>query len=397
MQETLITIGDRDITLAQGLIALAVVLFLLGFMMLIGAWRARANRIGSEKAAADRARDLETQVGALLQSQSEMTGRMQTMAEIFGSRQSELNTSLSERLDGIGHRLNQSVGTATKQTQDHLKQLHERLAVIDAAQKNIDNLAGQVTTLSNILGNNQSRGAFGQGRMETIVADGLPKGSYSFQPTLSNNSRPDCLINMPNDAPPLVIDAKFPLGAFNALKEAENPDARKAVLQRFRGDVIKHIKDIRERYLIAGETQDTAFMFVPSESVFAEINEQFEDVVARAHKARIVIVSPSLMMLSIQVIQAILRDARLREQAHVIQSEVVNLLDDMSRLGERVDKLKAQFSRAQATVNEISVSSEKVNRRGRRIEGLGFGEDNAGSDADKSVAKATPPRLVVSD
>ena len=393
MQEILFTLGNRDFTVFQGLAALGAALFVLFALMLIALWRGRRSRLAAEREAARRARDLEAQVAALLSAQSEMTGRMQTMSEIFGSRQSELNKSLSERLDGIGHRLNQSVGSATKQTQDHLKQLHERLAVLDAAQQNINDLTGQVTTLSNILGNKQARGAFGQGRMEAIIADGLPSGSYSFQPTLSNNSRPDCTIAMPNDAPPLVIDAKFPLEAFNALKEAESPEARKSALQQFRNDVVKHVKDIKDRYLIPGETQDTAFMFVPSESVFAEINEQFEDVVTRAHKARIIIVSPSLMMLSIQVIQAILRDARLREQAHVIQTEVINLLDDMTRLGERVDKLKAQFSRAQATVNEIGVSSEKVARRGQRIEGLSFGEE-----ASESAPKGpTTPRLVVSD
>ena len=167
---------------------------MLFILLLIGAWLGRSRRLAAETEAARRSRDLEGQVSALLQAQSEMTGRMQTMSEIFGSRQSELNKTLSERLDGIGHRLNQSVGSATKQTQDHLKQLHERLAVIDAAQKNIHDLAGQVTTLSNILGNKQARGAFGQGRMEAIIADGLPTGSYSFQPTLSNSSRPDCTI-----------------------------------------------------------------------------------------------------------------------------------------------------------------------------------------------------------
>ena len=391
MQDILFTIGNRDITVLQGLAGFAAIVLLLALMAVIMALRSSARRRAAEQSAEGRARDLESQVATLLQAQSEMTGRMQTMAEIFGARQAELNKSLSERLDGIGHNLNQSVGTATRQTQDNLKQLHERLAVLDSAQKNIQDLTGQVTTLSNILGNKQARGAFGQGRMETIVADGLPAGSYAFQTTLPNGARPDCLVSMPNDAPPLVIDAKFPLEAFNALKEAGNANDRKAALQQFRGDVITHIKDIRDRYLIAGETQDTAFMFVPSESVFAEINEQFEDVVARAHKARVVIVSPSLLMLSIQVIQAVLRDARLREQAHVIQAEVVNLLADVVRLDERVEKLKAQFSRAQATINDITVSSQKVSNRGRRIEGLGFGE---GED-DKVEAGRDQPRLVV--
>ena len=384
MQDILITIGNRDITVLQGLTGFAALVLFVVLVAIILAILSSGRRRAAEQLAEGRARDLEGQVAALLQAQSEMTGRMQTMAEIFGSRQAELNKTLSERLDGIGHNLNQSVGNATKETQDRLKQLHERLAVLDSAQKNIQDLTGQVTTLSNILGNKQARGAFGQGRMEAIVADGLPVGSYAFQATLSNGSRPDCLVSMPNDAPPLVIDAKFPLEAFNALKEADNPNDRKAALQKFRSDVVTHIKDIRDRYLIAGETQDTAFMFVPSESVFAEINEQFEDVVARAHKARVVIVSPSLL------IQAVLRDARLREQAHVIQAEVVNLLADVVRLDERVEKLKAQFSRAQATINEIDVSSQKVTNRGRRIEGLGFGE----TGDDEAVSDRTSPRLV---
>ena len=179
-----------------------------------------------------------------------------------------------------------------------------------------------MTTLSNILANKQTRGAFGQGRMEAIVSDSLPPGAFAFQFTLKSGSRPDCVIHLPNDAPPLVIDAKFPLEAYNALKAAETPEALKAAQQQFRGDLVKHVKDIREKYLVPGETHDTAFMFVPSESVFAEIHERFDDVVQRAYRARVVIVSPSLLLLSIQVIQAVLRDHRLREQAHVIQDEV---------------------------------------------------------------------------
>ncbi|MFB2608469.1 DNA recombination protein RmuC, partial [Rhizobium phaseoli] len=183
----------------------------------------------------------------------------------------------------------------------------ERLAVIDAAQNNIQTLAKDVVGLQAILSNKQTRGAFGQSRMETIVADGLPMGAYAFQQTLSNGSRPDCTIRMPNGAPPLVIDAKFPLEAWNAIRDAGSPEAAKLAGQQFRRDMEIHIRDIAEKYLIQGETQDTAFLFVPSESIFAELHENFEPVVQKAHRARIVIVSPSLLMLSIQVIQAVLK------------------------------------------------------------------------------------------
>ena len=218
--------------------------------------------------------------------------------------------------------------------------------------------------LQAILANKQTRGAFGQSRMEAIIADGLPQGAYEFQATLSNGTRPDCLVRMPNNAPSLVIDAKFPLEAWNSMRETEQPEARKNAVAQFRRDMEIHIKDVSDKYLITGETQDTAFLFVPSESIFADIHEHFEALIQRAHRARIVIVSPSLLMLSIQVIQAILKDARMREQAHVIQGEVIRLMEDVGRLDERVRKLQTHFVQANKDIDDILVSSNKVTRRG---------------------------------
>jgi len=241
-----------------------------------------------------------------------------------------------------------------------------------------------VVQLQAILSNKQTRGAFGQARMEAIVADGLPMGGYEFQTTLSNGNRPDCLIHMPNGAPALAIDAKFPLEAWNAIRAAEGAEAQKMAAQAFRRDLEVHIRDISEKYLIQGETQDTAFMFVPSESVFAEIHEHFEAIVHRAHRARIVIVSPSLLMLSIQVIQAILKDARMREQAHLIQGEVVRLMEDVARVDERVRKLQTHFGQAARDIDDILISTAKVTRRGEKIEALEFGVPDA---PDSAAAK----------
>ena len=226
--------------------------------------------------------------------------------------------------------------TATRQhTADNLAKLNERLAVIDGAQKNITELASQVTSLQSVLSNKQSRGAFGQGRMEVIVQDGLPKGCYEFQYTLSNRSRPDCAIFLP-DQRPLVIDAKFPLEAVNALRDAKTDDERKRAAARLRADINRHVADIAEKYLIPGETQDLALMFVPSESVYAELHDGFDDVVQKAYRAKVVIVSPSLLMLAINVVQQIQKDARMREAADKIHAEVGHLMDDIKRLQERV-------------------------------------------------------------
>jgi DNA recombination protein RmuC len=316
------------------------------------------------------AEDAEARMGELMRMQGEMQGRLSAMGETLAARQVELSQVVGQRLDGMTHRIGATITEQTRSTHDNLRQLQERLAVIDAAQNNIQSLAKDVVGLQAILSNKQTRGAFGQGRMEAIVSDGLPMGAFEFQKTLSNGSRPDCVIRMPNGLPPLVIDAKFPLEAWNAFRETAAPEARRAASQQFRRDMEVHIRDVSEKYLIAGETQDTAFLFVPSESIFAEIHEHFEGVIQKAQRARIVIVSPSLLMLSIQVIQAVLKDQRMREQAHLIQGEVALLMEDLGRLDERTRKLQSHFFAAQKDVEQIVTSTEKLGRRGARIEAL---------------------------
>ncbi|ASP85636.1 DNA recombination protein RmuC [Sinorhizobium meliloti] len=322
------------------------------------------------RARSARATGREEQMSALIAAQTEMQGRIAAMTEVLGARQAELNQSLSQRIDGMTHRIGASISEQTKATHENLRRLQERLAVIDNAQNNIQSLAKDMAGLQSILANKQTRGAFGQSRMEAIVADGLPMGAFAFQATLSNGARPDCTIRMPNGQPPLVIDAKFPLEAWNSMRDAASAERRQQAAQAFRRDMEVHIRDIAGKYLLPGETQDTAFLFVPSESIFAEIHEHFEAVVQKAHRQRIVIVSPSLLLLSIQVIQAILKDARMREQAHLIQGEVVRLMEDLSRLDERVRKLQGHFAMTQKDVEDILISSDKLTRRGAKIEAL---------------------------
>ncbi|GGA40011.1 DNA recombination protein RmuC [Pelagibacterium lentulum] len=374
METVLFEIAGHTITVIESLaIGLGLALFLL-LVLLVVLLRSARQRQYEAASDAVRAAEMERHLADMMRVQSEMTGRMQTMSEIFGTRTSDLARVLTERIDASSHRVNQSMTESRSKTEETLSKLHERLAVIDKAQSNITQLSGEIVSLQSILSNKQQRGAFGQGRMEAIIADGLASNAYNFQVTLSNGSRPDALIHMPNDAPSLVIDAKFPLESWQRINEAENPEALKAAMTGFRNDCWVHIKAISEKYLIAGETQDTAFMFVPSESIFADLHERFEDIVQRAARARVVIVSPSLLMLSIQVIQALLRDVRMREQAHVIQKEVMALLEDVGRLDERVNKLKSHFTQTQNDVDQILISTGKVTKRSERIEALDFEE-----------------------
>jgi DNA recombination protein RmuC len=376
-----LAVGNTVLTLGDTLLAGAGLLVLVLAGMAFAGWRAAKHRAAVLEDNQRRAAEAEARMADILKAQSEMHGRMASMTEIFGSRQSELNQAIHQRFDSMTNRIGQSMTEQQKSTHENLAKLQERLAVIDTAQTNIQQLAGQVVELQSILSNKQTRGAFGQARMETIISDGLPMDAYTFQATLSNGNRPDCIVHMPNDAPGLVIDAKFPLEAWNAIRSAGDAAQSAEAAKQFRRDMEVHIKAISEKYLITGETQDTAFLFVPSESIFADIHEHHEAIVQKAHRARVVIVSPSLLMLSIQVIQALLKDARMREQAHLIQGEVLRLMEDVVRLDDRVRKLQTHFGQAQKDIDDILVSSNKVTRRGQKIEALEFSGDRPVADA----------------
>ncbi|RCW27091.1 DNA recombination protein RmuC [Ciceribacter lividus] len=369
-------IGDFVVSFPLFVLSLGVFVLAALVAWVIAAMRSSRMRLRMEMEASQREAAAEARMAELLRAQAEMQGRLAAMADVFGTKQSEFNQAINQRLDGMSHRIGATISEQTKSTHENLRRLQERLAVIDAAQNNIQSLAKDVVGLQAILSNKQTRGAFGQSRMETIVADGLPIGAYAFQSTLSTGSRPDCTIRMPNDSPPLVVDAKFPLEAWNAIRDAETAEAKKIASQQFRRDMEVHLRDIAEKYLIPGETQDMAFLFVPSESIFAEIHENFEGIVQKAHRMRVVIVSPSLLMLSIQVIQAVLKDQRMREQAHLIQGEVIHLMEDLARLDDRTRKLQSHFLAAQKDVDMILTSADKLTKRGAKIEALEFQSGN---------------------
>ena len=324
------------------------------------------------------ARREEDEMAALARQQTDAAARLEGMIKLLANGQSQLQRAVNDRLDSVSSRLGDSMEKTKQNTAENLQKLNERLAVIDRAQKNITELATQVTSLQSVLANKQSRGAFGQGQMEAIIQDGLPKGAYAFQQSLSNRTRPDCCVFLP-DRRPLVIDAKFPLEAVTAHREAKSDDERKAAAQRLRTDVAKHVSDIAGKYLIPGETQELAFMFVPSESVYAELHDGFDDIVQKAFRAKVVIVSPSLLMIAIHVIRQIQKDARMREAAGEIRDEVGHLMKDVGLLGERVRKLQAHFTQSNEDIRQALISVDKIEARGERIREVELGEAAPGA------------------
>jgi DNA recombination protein RmuC len=322
---------------------------------------------------------------------AELKVRLQTLAEISVSRHGELARAVNERLDRMTHRVGSDLTETARKTTDSIAKLHERLAVIDSAQKNLTDLSSNMVSLQEILANKQARGAFGQMRMEAIIQDGLPKGAFTFQATLSNGKRPDCLLHMPNTKAGVVIDAKFPLEGFEAFRVARAPEEKKDAARRVRVDVGRHVDAMAERYFLPGETQDTAILFVPSEAIYADLAEHFSDLVQKAHRARIVICAPNMLMLAVQTMQAILKDVKMREQAHLIQREVSRLMEDMSRLRERVLDLQRHFGQANQDIEKILTSSERIAARGHKIENLEFEGDGAsGVESERVTPLAAP-------
>jgi DNA recombination protein RmuC len=314
--------------------------------------------------------DLNTRLSEIAAAQSEIVGRFGQAIDSQAKTQSELQKTLAERLEALDQRLGTNLKENAAKTAETLGGLQTRLKVIDEAQKNLTDLSGQMVTLQQILSNKQSRGAYGQGNMENIISDALPKGAYEFQATLSNRKRPDCLIRLPNSPAAIVIDSKFPLEAFELFKNASNDLERKAAGARIKNDVMLHVATIAEHYLIAGETQDPAIMFVPSESIYAELYDSFPELIQRAHRSRVVVVSPNILVLAINTVQSVLKDARMREQADLIQREVGLMLRDVGLLEQRVQKLQTHFGQAEGDIKDILTSTERITKRAENIENV---------------------------
>ena len=305
--------------------------------------------------------DLRGQLSMLSQA-----SQQQQQAQI--EQMSALSKRLEESLAGMSQRMGQSLQQQTEKTHQNLTDLSARLAVIDAANAKISELTGQVTQLHNILANKTDRGAFGEVQLENLVRTVLPPNAYDFQVQLSNGKRADCVLKLPNPPGDIVIDSKFPLEAWHHLQQADDETARRAARKQLGADVLKHVRDIQERYIITGETAESACMFLPSEAVYAELHAHLPDIVEKSYSARVWIVSPTTMMATLNTVRAVLRDARMREQTALIQKEIGVLITDIERLDKRVDNLDKHFDLAQRDVREIKTSTGKITSRGKRIE-----------------------------
>ena len=312
-------------------------------------------------------------------TQGELAGRLNQLSEtqltnqnrlvdLMQSQERAVSQKLEERLADLGQRFGEGMEKSRVSQQTSLGELKERLVRIDAAQKNIEELSSQVVGLQDILSNKQARGAFGEVQLADLVKSIMPPNFYSFQATLSGGRRVDCLLNLPYPPGPIAIDAKFPLESYRLLVDAESDRDRNQARKSLATDVLKHVSDISEKYIVPGETAESALLFLPSEAVYAELHANLPEVVEKSWKSKVWVVSPTTLMATLNTIRAILKDSQMREQAHVIQREIMVLLQDVGRLDGRVGKLENHFRQAEDDLRQIRVSTEKITKRGSKIE-----------------------------
>ncbi|NDI06485.1 MAG: DNA recombination protein RmuC [Rhodobacteraceae bacterium] len=313
-------------------------------------------------------------VQALGEGQERLAGGLHHVSEAQAKQQTNMLQLMEKRLADVQLQMNENLQGSARRTAHSLGELQQRLTAIDKAQENITKLSGDVLSLQDILSNKQTRGAFGEIQLNDIVSKALPSDSYTLQATLSNARRADCLIHLPNPPGPIVIDSKFPLEPYEALRNATTDWELNEAARQLRTAVKKHIKDISEKYIIEGETADGALMFLPSEAVYAELHANFSELVREGFTARVWIVSPTTCMATLNTMRAILKDARMREQAGAIRRELGLLYQDVDRLGARVENLDRHFAQAAKDITEIRISADKAGKRARRLDNFDFEE-----------------------
>ncbi|KAA9006042.1 DNA recombination protein RmuC [Histidinibacterium aquaticum] len=391
----MIQIGDTTLNLSDpatlalvggGAVALLLVLMLMATMRRAGA---------SARVAEELARQLggvNSRVQSLADGQQQLFGGLTSVSEAQAQSQTKTLHLMEQRLATVTEAMNQQLGATTRNTAQSLGELQQRLQVIDKAQANITKLSGDVLSLQDILSNKQTRGAFGEIQLHDIVHKALPSDSYTLQATLSNGKRADCLIHLPNPPGPIVVDSKFPLEPYEALRTASTEHEAKQALRDLKTALKAHIRAIAEKYIIEGETADGALMFLPSEAIYAELHANHGDIVREGFAARVWIVSPTTCMATLNTMRAVLKDARMREQAGAIRKALGQLHRDVEIVGERAAKLETHLRQAGEDVSGILTAAQRAGKRAHRLDNFDFEELAPESDESHVVPLSAPGR-----
>ncbi len=352
--------------LAAAVLGGVLTLFLV--LAIRAALRPRADQSGMSPGTDPRLEALERAIMGVTAAQERSAGALSQVAEAAARAQADTAQLVEARLDAVGARLGDGLETSAASTARSLGALSERLDSIDRAQANLEKLSTDMLGLQDILSDKQTRGVYGELQLEELVRASLPPSAFAFQETLSNGRRADALLKLPNPPGPIAVDAKFPLEAFEALHRADRGPERDAAAKAFAKSVRVHIRAIAERYVIPGETADGALMFLPSEAIYAELHASHPEVVREGFAVRVWIVSPTTLMATLTTMRAVLKDARLREEAADLRHALGALGADLDRVAERARQLRTHFGQAERDIAGVETAAKTAQRRLRRIE-----------------------------
>lgn len=389
----MITIGDYTFPLDDPLflagLIVALILLLLVILLIVSV--RRAGKSGEmAQVLASQMGGLGSRVEMLSNGQQQLFGGLTSVTEAQAQQQAKTLQLMEQRLSQVTETMNVNLSSSAQRTAQSLGELQQRLLTIDKAQENITKLSGDVLSLQDILSNKQTRGAFGEIQLNDIVSKALPSDAYTFQHTLTNGKRADCLIHLPNPPGPIVIDSKFPLEAYEALRNAKTDWEANEAAKFMRTSVKAHIKAISEKYILDGETADGALMFLPSEAVYAELHANFPELVRDGFTARVWIVSPTTCMATLNTMRAILKDARMREQAGAIRTTLRLLHRDVELVVERVGKLSTHFGQARKDLEDINTAAERAGKRATKLDNFDFEEITP--EVDPTVVPLAQPK-----
>jgi DNA recombination protein RmuC len=295
---------------------------------------------------------------------------------------------MNERLDAITGVVNQRLDEGFAKTNETFANVMARLATIDEAQKKIGDLAVNVVSLQELLGDKKARGAFGEVQLEALVQNALPPDAYEFQCQLASGVRADCMLKLPEPTGRVAVDSKFPLENYHRMFAPDLAEAeRKTAESLFKQDIKRHVDAIAGKYIVAGETSDGAVMFVPAEAVFAEIHAYHPDLVAYAQGKRVWIVSPTTLMAVLNTARAVLKDVETRRQIHLIKDALGKLAKDFGLFDARMKKLADHIRQAHDDAQAVHISSRKISGHFEKIEKVQLDEVSqllTAADADEA-------------
>ncbi len=279
----------------------------------------------------------------------------------------DLNDKIEDRLIKINDKVNNRLDENFEKTNKTFVSVLERLSKIDEAQKKIETLSTDIVSLQSILTDKKSRGTFGEVNLNNILSSIFGENNtkiYELQHKFDNGFIADAIIHAPDPLGLVAIDSKFPLENYqNMVDRNISKVERELYEKKFKMDVKKHIDAIKEKYIIPGVTSNQAFMFLPAEALFAELNAYHQDIIEYAYKNRVWITSPTTLMSMLTVVQTVIKNMERDKYSVIIQKELQALSVEFGRYKERWESLQKSIEKVSKDVKDVNVTTEKISNK----------------------------------